>query len=280
MDMLTIKDLTFSYDRKGKLIEVFSMHLDKGSVCGLLGKNGAGKSTLLYLICGLLHPCGGSIRFNGYAPADRDTSFLEDIYLVPEEFSLPKVGLEDYIRVNAPLYPRFDRGKMDEYLGIFGLESDMNLGKLSMGQKKKFLMSFAMACDTSLLILDEPTNGLDITAKRCFRSALARCMDDEKTILISTHQVHDVSQLLDRVMIMDRSGVLLDRSTPEISEKLAFAFTTDRQRAADALISLDVPGGYNIAERVEGIDDETEVNLETLFELTTSDPSKVKEIFE
>lgn len=265
--MLTIENLSYSYSRKTNLIDNFSMKLEKGNVCGLLGKNGAGKTTLIYLICGLLRPKAGKISFEDYNPIERKVGFLENIFLVPEEFSLPNVSLEDYVRVNAPFYPRFDRKQMDRYLDIFELTPDLHLGKLSMGQKKKTFISFAMACNTSLLILDEPTNGLDISAKRSFRSAVAECMDDEKSILISTHQVYDVDKILDHVIITDRKGVLLNSSLIEIAEKYKFNFTTDRERADKALISLDVPGGFNIAEPLTDPMEETEVNLETLFEL-------------
>lgn len=265
--MLKIENLCFSYSKKEKLIENFSMQLDAGTVCGLLGKNGAGKSTLLYLICGLLRPHSGTIDVNGHTPINRKTTFLEDIFIVPEEFSLPNITLDEYININSPFYPHFNREEMNKYLEIFELTPNLHLGKLSMGQKKKAFISFAMACNTGLLILDEPTNGLDISAKRCFRKAVAACMTDEKTIIISTHQVYDVDKILDHVIITDRQGVLLDASIIDISSKYRFSFTTDRQRADKALLSLDVPGGMNIVEYLDNPDDETEVNLETLFEL-------------
>lgn len=272
--MLKIENLCYSYSRKERLIDNFSMTLDKGTVCGLLGKNGAGKTTLIYLICGLLRPKSGTIDINGFNPAQRHVNFLEDIFLVPEEFTLPNVTLDDYISVNAPFYPKFDNKKMESYLDIFELTPDLHLGRLSMGQKKKAFISFAMACDTSLLILDEPTNGLDITAKRSFRKAIAECMNDDKSILISTHQVYDVDKILDHVIITDRRGVLLNSSMNEISEKYRFSFTTDRERAEKALISLDVPGGMNIIEPLEDMNDETDVNLETLFEFVLSQTKK------
>lgn len=265
--MLKISDISFSYTRRQELINNFSMQVEPGTVCGLLGKNGAGKSTLLYLICGLLRPQHGEIKYNGYNPIKRNTGFLEDIFIVPEEFRLPDVTLSDYIKANAGFYPKFDREMMKRYLEIFELSEDLHLGKLSMGQKKKAFISFAMACNTSLLILDEPTNGLDITSKRNFRCAVASCMDDKKMIIISTHQVHDVDKVLDHVIITDRKGVLLNESMANLQSKYRFIFTSDREKAAKALISIDVPGGMNIIERMEPGEPETEVNLETLFEL-------------
>lgn len=265
--MLRIDHISFSYSKREPLIYDFSMDLKQGSVCGLLGKNGAGKSTLLYLICGLLRPQSGNISFNGMTPAERRKDFLADIFIVPEEFSLPAVELEEYVRINAPFYPNFNNEQLAHYLEIFELDRHLHLGQLSMGQKKKAYIAFAMACNTSLLILDEPTNGLDISSKRNFRRAVAECMTDEKSILISTHQVYDIDKILDHVIITDRKGVLLNDSINDIMSRIAFHFTTDRERADQALISLPVPGGYNIAEPVTSADDETEVNLETLFEL-------------
>lgn len=277
--MLQIKDLGFSYSRRNPLIGGFSMELSPGSVCGLLGRNGAGKTTLLYLICGLLRPQKGHIDFNGYVPVERKVGFLSDVFIVPEEFRLPAVTLESFVKVNAPFYPRFDQSQMEYYLDIFDLSPNLDLGKLSMGQKKKAYISFAMATNTALLILDEPTNGLDISSKRNFRRAVSSCMNDEKSIIISTHQVYDVDKILDHVIITDRKGVLLNASMFEISEKLHFNFTTDRPRAADALLALEVPGGYNIVERAANPGEETDVNLETLFELVTGSPSLTSNIF-
>lgn len=268
--MLEIKNLTFAYRKTGKILSDFNMSLPKGSVCGLLGKNGAGKSTLLYLICGLLRPQAGSIRFNGMNPEGRLPEFLEDVFIVPEEFSLPNVMLKDFVSVNAPFYPHFDFEAMKRYLEIFELDENLHFGRVSMGQKKKAFISFAMACNTSLLILDEPTNGLDISSKRNFRKAISNCMTDEKSILISTHQVYDIDKILDYVTIIDRRGILMSDSIADIQEKFTFNFTTDRDRAAEALISLDVPGGMNIIENKGEDDPETEVNLETLFEYAQS----------
>lgn len=266
--MLTLENVGFGYSRHSLLINDFSLRIPEGCVCGLLGKNGVGKSTLLYLICGLLRARTGDIRYNGYNPAERKTGFLQDVFIVPEEFSLPAVSLDDYIAVNAPFYPRFDRRKMLRYLEIFELAPDLNLGQLSMGQKKKAFISFAMACDTGLLLLDEPTNGLDITSKRKFRSAVAECMDERKSIIISTHQVYDVDKIIDHVVIADREGVLLNESVAQIASRLRFRFTPDRRLAESALAAIEVPGGYNIVQNATPDSEETEVNLESLFELT------------
>lgn len=265
--MLTINDVTFSYGRKlTPVLSDFSLKIEPGTIYGLLGPNGAGKSTLLYLISGLLKPRAGEVIYNGMIPWNRSVEFLSDIFIVPEEFVLPNVTLKNYLSTTAPFYPKFSMDKLLEHLATFELTPDVHLGKLSMGQKKRVFISFALACNTSLVLLDEPTNGLDIPGKRLFRKAILNGMTDERTIIISTHQVYDVENIIDHVVIMDRSGLKIDASLMEIARRWKFLFTTDRDRASRALLALDAPGGYNIVEQADG-NEESDVNLETLFEL-------------
>lgn len=278
--MLKVTDLTFSYARGQRpVLSDYSLEVPGGTICGLLGPNGAGKSTLLYLISGLLRPDSGRIDYDGRTPAERKVDFLNDIFIVPEEFELPNIPLSTYIAASAPFYPKFSMDELTRHLATFEMTPDIHLGRLSMGQKKRVFLSFALACNTSVLLLDEPTNGLDIPGKRLFRKAVLSGMTDERTVIISTHQVYDVDKILDHIIITDTDGVLLDAAITDITSRLRFAFTTDRSRADEALFMLDAPGGYNIVEYADGPADETDVNLETLFEFTRRNGEKVKEIF-
>lgn len=218
------------------------------------------------------------IVYNGLNPEDRKTEFLSDVFIVPEEFMLPNVKLSEYVKVNAPFYPRFSMSDLENHLSTFELSADVHLGELSMGQKKRVFISFALACNTSLLILDEPTNGLDIPGKRLFRKAVLNGMTDDKTVVISTHQVYDVEKIIDHVVITDTDGVLLDASVMDVTTKLAFTYTGDRQRISEALIALDAPGGANIVEINNG-SQETDINLESLFELTRQNPAALARLF-
>lgn len=268
--MLKVDDITFSYGRGQKpVLSNYSLSVGPGTICGLLGRNGAGKSTLLYLIAGLLRPLSGMVKYNDMIPQNRKVEFLRDVFIVPEEFSLPNVTLKEFLSTTSPFYPKFSMDDLLNHLSTFELSPDVHLGKLSMGQKKRVFISFALACNTSLLLLDEPTNGLDIPGKRLFRKAVLNGMTDERTIIISTHQVYDVEKILDHVIITDTDGVLLDEPVYEIMKRWRFLFTPDRERASKALIALEAPGGYNIVEPAEAYD-ETEVNLESLFELVNS----------
>lgn len=278
--MLSIDNISFSY-RKNQppVLKDFSLTIQKGTICGLLGKNGAGKSTLLYLVAGLLRPMTGSVSFNSFKPWNRNVEFLQDVFIVPEEFELPNVTLKEYLNTTTPFYPNFSMSDLERHLATFELSPEVHLGQLSMGQKKRVLVSCALACNTSLLLLDEPTNGLDIPGKRLFRKAVLNGMTDDKTIIISTHQVYDVEKILDHVVITDTTGVLLNASVLDITSRLKFRYTPDRGETQKALLALDAPGGFNIIE-IKGDDEsETDINLESLFELATSDPNLLNNIF-
>ena len=277
--MIAFKDVCFSYRRNVPVLSNLSLQIEPGTVCGLLGRNGVGKSTMLYLTAGLLRPRSGQVLCNGYIPSDRQVNFLNDIFIVPEEFDLPPITLDEYVRINSVFYPKFNMDLMHSILEIFALPADINLGALSLGQKKKAFLSFALACNTSILLLDEPTNGLDITAKRMFRAAITAAMTDDKTIIISTHQVYDVENILDHVVIADNNRILLNRPMIDIQTKLRFGYTQDPEQAKRALFSIPMPGGFNVVEFLDDPDRETEVNLETLFELTNSNPDLINQLF-
>lgn len=277
--MIAFKDVCFSYRRNVPVLSNLSLQIEPGTICGLLGRNGVGKSTMLYLTAGLLRPRSGQVLCNGYIPSDRQVNFLNDIFIVPEEFGLPPITLDEYVRINSVFYPKFNLDLMHSILEIFALPGNINLGALSLGQKKKAFLSFALACNTSILLLDEPTNGLDITAKRMFRAAITAAMADDKTIIISIHQVYDVENILDHVVIADNNRILLNRPMIDIQTKLRFGYTQDPEQAKRALFSIPMPGGFNVVEFLDDPDRETEVNLETLFELTNSNPDLINQLF-
>lgn len=277
--MLQVKNISFSY-RKGKknVLHDFSLSLEKGRVYGLLGKNGAGKSTLLYLMSGLLTPKSGKVMYHDTDVRRRLPVTLQDMFLVPEEFDLPPISLISYVELNSQFYPRFSKEDMVKYLHYFELEQEQDLGALSMGQKKKVFMSFALATNTSLLIMDEPTNGLDIPGKSQFRKFIASGMSDDRTIIISTHQVRDIDKILDHVVIMDNSHVLLDESTANICSKLLFVESDDRELAKTALYTLpSVQGNFLMLPNTEG--EESEINLELLFGAALAAPEKIAGMF-
>ncbi len=277
--MLQVENISFSYGRrKPEVLSDFSFSLEKGRVYGLLGKNGVGKSTLLYLMCGLLTPKHGRVMYHGLDVRRRLPETLRDMFLVPEEFDLPAVSLVQFVELNSPFYPNFSKEDMMTYLHLFEMDWNIHLGGLSMGQKKKVFMSFALATHTSLLLMDEPTNGLDIMAKSQFRKFIASGMSDERTIVISTHQVRDIDNVLDHVVIMNNSCVLLDESIARVTERLAFVESDSPALAEEALYKLpSVQGNSLLLPNREGV--ETKLNLELLFGAVLANPEKIKELF-
>ena len=277
--MIEVEDLSFSYGRrKTKVLDGFSMSLNKGSVYGLLGKNGTGKSTLLYLMAGLLRPQTGKVYYKGVDVTLRKPTTLQDMFLVPEEFALPNVSMKQYVKLNAPFYPHFSDELLKACLRDFDMNEDIHLGELSMGQKKKAFMCFALATNTSLLMMDEPSNGLDIPSKSQFRKVIASGMTDDKAVIISTHQVRDIDSLLDHVLIMDGSELLLNESVATICEKLYFAEQGMNEPTDGALYVQPSVQGNSVILPNE-LYEESKMNLEVLFNAMLAERVKMQSMF-
>ena len=267
--MIEVKDISFKYaGQKNLVFDDFSLELKQDNIYGLLGKNGTGKSTLLYLISGLLRAKKGSVCFDGIETYKRLPETLSEIFIVPEEFDLPAISLDEYVKINRPFYPLFSTQVLEACLNDFELTSDVKLNALSMGQKKKVFMSFALAANTKLLLMDEPTNGLDIPSKSQFRKVVSQYMSGERTLIISTHQVHDVESLLDHILILSQQKLLLDASVADIQEKYTFEYRTPAEMDDVLYAEPSLQGNAVIAPRQED-SPETQVNLELLFNAVT-----------
>ena len=275
--MLQVKNLTYGYRKSAKKIfNDFSLALEPGRVCGLLGRNGAGKSTLIYLMTGLLTPESGDVEYEGVDVRERRPSTLSNMFIVPEEFELPAISLKKYVEINAPFYPNFSYDDLRSYLDVFEMnDENVNLKSLSMGQKKKVFMSFAFATNTRLLLMDEPTNGLDIPSKSQFRKIIARCMNDDRTIVLSTHQVRDVDSILDHVLIIDNSRTLLNASIGEIGSRLAFEVSSN---VDGALYWQPTINGNMVVFPNDGTK-ETMVDIEMLFNAVLMAPERIAAMF-
>ena len=277
--MIRINNITFSYRRKADdVLTNLSLSIEPGTIYGLLGLNGEGKSTLLHLMAGVLTPNAGNITIDDVDVRLRRPSTLSKLFIVPEEFSLPEISLENYVRINAPLYPNFNRDDMERYLKEFGLNSNINLKGLSMGQKKKVFISFALAANTPVMLMDEPTNGLDIPGKSTFRKVISMAASDDRTIIISTHQVRDIDKLLDHIIVMFNHKLLLNEPISEISRRLAFVESNDAELVEKALYCQSSVAGKSLVLPNDN-DDDSEVNLETLFNLAIEKPEVITQLF-
>ena len=268
--MIKVNDIQFKYKgQKAFVFDGFSLELTEDRVYGLLGKNGTGKSTLLYLLSGLLRPAKGSVSVDGIDACKRQPEMLREVFLVPEEFELPSLRLSQYVDIYRPFYPQFSDEILQNCLRDFELPSDVHLKELSMGQKKKVFIAFAMATNTKYLLMDEPTNGLDIPSKSQFRKVVAQNMTDDRLVIISTHQVHDVEQLLDHILMLDQRSLLLNASVGDITEQYSFEYRSPQQMDDSVLYTEPtLQGNATISKRREGYP-ETPLNLELLFNYIT-----------
>ena len=273
--MIKLEDLQFSYSSKKPLFESIQLSMYAGNIYGLLGKNGVGKTTMLNLISGLLFPKAGECKVMGYSPHERKVGFLSNLFYVPDEINLPAMKLNDYVRVNKIFYPSFSQELLEKCLQDFEVEGNENLAKLSHGQKKKIYISFALACQTKLLLMDEPTNGLDIPSKSTFRKLLASVATEERCIVISTHQVRDLDNLIDAVVVMDNSKVLLQGTLDEITEKISFrALEKDEVSLYE---ESSVKGRWGVVENNSG--EFSKVDMELLFNAVINNKKEIERIF-
>ena len=273
--MITTRSLSFGYSSSHQVLTNITLTLDKGHIHGLLGCNGIGKTTLLKLVCGIMRPQQGEVCVAGVDPFKRDASIMRELMVIPEEFDLPNISLEKYAAVTSPFYPKFDMGAMMGYCQEFHVNPAERLHSMSMGQRKKAYIAFALACNVNMLLLDEPTNGLDIPSKSTFRRLLAGYVNDDRMVVISTHQVADVDQLLDSIVILDEQGVALSATTSEICRKLKFGCVEEGDKViySERTIQGDMAVAYNEYE------EESSLSIELLFNATTANRRAIAEIF-
>ena len=276
--MVRIENISFAYKKK-QVFNGLSLEFKAGHVYGLLGRNGTGKSSLLHNIAGLLFPQNGHIEVNGFKPAERLPDFLQDIFLVSEEFYLPDIPLADLLKHYAPFYPKFNKDHFRKYKTVFDIPHDSTLQNMSYGQKKKVLIAFALATNASVLLMDEPTNGLDIIAKSQFRKLLAEALDDDRCVIISTHQVKDLENLIDRVTIIEEGKILFDENIQTISQKLSFRFVQGESELASALYSESSFTG-NIIVTPNETGEETKLDLELLYKAIVTNSQPITKLFQ
>ncbi len=273
--MITINDLGFSYGETDVLKNI-TMNLEEGHIYGLLGENGVGKTTLLTLLCGLKKPQTGSIDTDGMKPYDREPSLLSNQYYLSDEVPAMNMKAEEYAKNYGKFWEGFDMDKFIEVMGVLENDPKQKMNKMSFGQLKKTYIAFALACNTKYLFMDEPTNGLDIPSKAQFRKAVTKYTREDSIILISTHQVRDLENIIDPIIILDRKDVLLKAGLDEISDKLYFDYSAER--IEDALYCEMIPGG-NIQVRLNQSGEESKVNLEALFNTVHKHKELIKGIF-
>lgn len=275
--MIKISNLHYRYGSK-PVFTGLSLELHPGHIYGLLGKNGTGKSTLLRTIAGLLFPRQGSLSVMGFEPGKRQPEFLQQVFMVPEEFYFPNIPIERFLECNAPFYPGFNRQQFDAYLQEFVVPKNQPLQEMSYGQKKKVLIGFGLACNTSVLLMDEPTNGLDIMSKSQFRKVMAGAVSEKKCILISTHQVKDLENLIDRITIIDEGNILFDQTVDRICNRLQFKISFDSEEIRNAIYrESSLKGNAIIIPNPET--GQGNIDLEMLYKAIVTDQKSIQSAF-
>lgn len=274
--MIQISNLAFSYGAVPVLRNI-TMNLEEGKIYGLLGENGVGKTTLLTLLSGLKKPTSGRIVSDGgVVPFDRVPSFLQDQYFLPDEVLPVPMKAEKFARETGSFWPGFSMEKFLSVMAEFETDPGKMMNRMSAGQLKKTYISFALALGVKYLFLDEPTNGLDIPSKTRFRSAITSHTREDSVIVISTHQVRDLENIIDPIIILDRERVLLNATLEEISSKLYFDYGTTL--IPDALYKEILPGGF-IQVTLNQRGEESKVNIEALFNAVHSHKDMVGAMF-
>lgn len=273
--MIEIKDLAFSYG-KTPILKSITTTLEEGRIYGLLGENGVGKTTLLTLLCGLKKVCSGSITTDGENPFDRTPTLLQNQFYLPDEVLPVAMKAECFAKERGAFWPDYDHSKFLEIMKEFENDPAKKMNQMSAGQLKKTYISLALACGCKYIFMDEPTNGLDIPSKTQFRSAIMKYTSDDSTIVISTHQVRDLENIIDPIIILDRQDVLLNASVEEITSKLYFDYGT--QLHPESLYSEQLPGGFiQVYPYTTGED--SKINVEALFNAVHKNKELIKGMF-
>lgn len=273
--MIALKKISFAYRRTRILKEVTAVFA-RGQIYGLLGDNGVGKTTLLKLMAGLVFPETGSIAVQGSAPQHRHPSFLRSVFFVPDSTFFPGISIPQYIEGYAPFYPQFSKKQFIRCLTAFNIGYDNDIEALSFGQKKKLLLSFALAANTPYLFLDEPANGLDIPSRAAFKELLSGYIDDTKLVIISTHQVNDLGNLLDHVSILQNGRFIFSQSIEEISRQLLFG--NGAASNAETLFAEEtLRGQTTLTKNDSGYP--SGVDLELLYKAVMANEEKINQVF-
>lgn len=273
--MIKIENISYGYKPKQPIFNDISLEVGNG-IYGLLGENGVGKTTLIHLICGLLFPWKGECKIDNCNSAQRSPELLSHYFFLPEEMQMPTESIYQFAARHSVFYPHFSRKEFEQNLEELHIDGKQKLSAVSYGQQKKAMLAYALALHTPLTLLDEPTNGLDITSRQALKRIISRSVDDESTLLISTHQAHDFENLLDHLIILGEGEILLNHSLDEISERLLFVRTASLPE--DSLYSeQDLHGYFSILSNEEG--EENTPDIELLYKAMLQEPERIKMIW-
>lgn len=269
--MITINNVTYKHSKRSSFqLNNLSLQFETGLIHGLLGNNGAGKTTLLHLICGLHHSKQGEILLGHGESHNTSPNYLSQFFFVPDEVLLTQGSIADYTQIYTDFYPNFDQDYLERLANELTVSITHKFVEMSLGQRKKAYICLALATQTPILILDEPTNGLDIPSKSKLRKILSQHITEEKTILVSTHQVRDLGALLDSVSLLKNGDIIFQQNMVNISSRLYFPLVGETYNQNDVLYK---ESGIVKEDAIlkNNSQQHSEVNLELLFNALNSD---------
>jgi ABC-2 type transport system ATP-binding protein len=277
--LVNINKLNFSYKKGTELFYNLNLTISVGHIHGLLGKNGEGKTTLLKLICGLLFPNEGSIEIMESEPRHRQARMLINTFFLPEELLQTSLSIKGFVKTYMSFYPKFSIGKFEGNLNEFSIDIDTkDISILSYGQRKKMLIAFAFATNARLILLDEPTNGLDIPSKNQFQRMVDASITENSAIIISTHQVADLEGIIDNVIIMDNHQIVFNETTEKISEKLQFISEDTKSYTDDTLYEEEIISGFKKLTE-NSTHEKSKLDIELLYNAVISEGAIMSKIF-
>ena len=261
--MIRAENVYFRYGNGKTVLRDINAEFRNGRIYGLLGMNGSGKTTLLKLLAGLLFPRQGRVTMDGNDIPARGIGTLMEIFLMQSGFRFGRTSLKQFLRLHSGFYPHFSMDILEDCLRETGLGMDIpDLDRISLGEKQKVMSAIAIASGSGFLLMDEPSEGMDIPSRKIFRKLLLRHLKEKQTAVISTHHVEELSDILSDIVILGSNGdIAFAGSVEDISER--FAFGTSRS-AEGALYSEPCPEGYRIIRRNDS-GESGEMNLEMLF---------------
>jgi len=271
--MLSIKSLSYYYKANKNILWNINSELKPGNIYGLLGLNGEGKTTFLKLIVGMLLPKDGTVEFKGHYSSERTAEYLNDVYFLPDYSKLPDLGIEEFGKLYGAFYSKYDHQQFLDCIKEFNIPTENKLKALSLGQHRKVHLSFALACNCSVLLMDEPTNGLDIPSKAIFRKLLSKYINDDRIFLIATHQIRDIDVLLDHLLIMKHGSLVLDENIYQLSSQFKISKSpVDAEHAV--YVQDDLAGPFYLVKNTS--EEETRLDIEFLFNAFTNNPKPIE----
>ena len=275
--MLSVQDIHFKYRKK--IFEDLSFELDSGAIVGLLGKNGAGKTTLLKIIAGLLFPYQGQVKLNDLLAENRQVVFLEQLFFLLEKFPTLALTAQQLKESYGRFYPHFNNEQFEQYLDYLEVPSQQHLTTLSFGQSKKTFIAFGLATQAALILLDEPTNGLDIPSKRKFKNLILDINPPKpSSIIISSHQAGDLEDIINTVVVLEEGRILFNQNLSSILKKLYFSLEKKKPSGTGLLTTLEETTGYSALYK-NSKNKKSKLNLEILFQALLEQKEKITTLF-